>query len=263
MLLISIGSSAFSPSFSKEDAAAGGGCFVEKSRLVRCLQGFQGLWNKGRSCERSVNEISDIKYFEYGDDEINHLRMKDKKLGAAIDSIGIIKRRVNPDVFSSLIEGIIGQQISSKAAVTVCQKLDALCAMDSGRLHALTVEEIQSCGMSMRKADYVKGVANAVVNKELDINAFSDMSDSEVIESLTALKGIGVWTAEMLLIFSLNRPNVISFGDLAIRRGMMHLYGLKELPYERFMRYAKRYAPYASVASLYLWHISDPDFMKE
>jgi len=209
--------------------------------------------------DRQVRKISDIKYFEYGEEEINHLRKKDKKLGAAIDSIGIIKRRVNPDVFSSLIEGIIGQQISSKAAVTVCQKLEALCGMDSERLYAMSAEEIQSCGMSMRKADYVKGVADAVVNKDIDINVLSDMSDSEVIESLTALKGIGVWTAEMLLIFSLNRPNVISYGDLAIRRGMMRLYGLKELPYERFVRYARRYAPYASVASLYFWHISDPE----
>ena len=84
------------------------------------------------------------------------------------------------------------------------------------------------------------------------------MSDSDVIKTLTDIRGIGVWTAEMLLIFSLMRPNVISYGDLAIRRGMMRLYNLKELPKDRFGRYAKRYSPYGSVASLYLWQISNP-----
>jgi len=203
--------------------------------------------------------MSDI-YFEYGEQEINHLRKKDKKLGAIIDRIGIIKRRVNPDIFSSLVESIIGQQISAKAADTVCRKLDELCGMDSQRLHALTIEEVQSCGMSMRKAGYIKNIAEAAENKVIDFNALSEMSDREIINSLTALKGIGVWTAEMLLIFSLMRPDVVSYGDLAIRRGMMRLYKLKELPLERFQRYAKCYSPYGSIASLYLWHISSPDF---
>ncbi|MCL2367285.1 MAG: DNA-3-methyladenine glycosylase [Oscillospiraceae bacterium] len=199
-------------------------------------------------------------YLKYGEEEISHLRKKDKKLGAVIERIGMIERRVNPDVFAALIESVIGQQISSKAAETVRRKLEGLCGMDSKRLNGLSIEAIQSCGMSMRKAMYIKGVAEAVVSGSLDIGAFSEMSDSEVIEQLSALKGVGVWTAEMLLIFSLNRPNVISYGDLAIRRGMMRLYGLKDLSQDRFNRYAKRYAPYASVASLYFWHISDPGF---
>ena len=196
------------------------------------------------------------KYFEYGEIELNHLRKKDKKLGAVIDHIGIIKREVNLDLFSALVESIIGQQISSKAADTVCRRLDELCGMDVGRLSVLNVAEVQSCGMSMRKAEYVKGVADAVVSKALDLEAFPTMSDEEIIKTLSAIRGVGVWTAEMLLIFSLMRPNVVSYGDLAIRRGMMRLYNLKELPKDRFERYAKRYSPYGSVASLYLWHIS-------
>ena len=202
--------------------------------------------------------LSDYLYFKYGETEINHLRKEDKKLGAVIDRVGIIKRPVNPDVFSSLIESIVSQQISSKSADTVCLKLNNLCGMVAERLAALTIEEIQSCGMSMRKAGYVKGVADATVSNAIDFESLSGMSDSDVIKTLTALKGIGVWTAEMLLIFSLMRPNVISYGDLAIRRSMMRLYDLNELPKDRFERYARRYSPYGSVASLYLWHISVP-----
>ena len=88
------------------------------------------------------------------------------------------------------------------------------------------------------------------------------MSDSEIIEALTAISGVGVWTAQMLLIFSLMRPDVVSYGDLAIRRGMMNMYGLRELSKEKFERYAKHYSPYGSVASLYLWELSHIDEAK-
>jgi len=195
-------------------------------------------------------------YFEYGEIELAHLRKKDKRLGAAIDQIGIIKRKVNPSLFPALIESVVGQQISSKAAVTVCRRLNDLCGMDSEKLNNMTIDEIQACGMSLRKAGYIKNIAWLAVSNAIDFESLPENSDQEIIKTLTAIKGIGVWTAEMLLIFSLMRPNVVSYGDLAIRRGMMNLYGLKELPEERFRRYAKRYAPYGSIASLYLWELS-------
>jgi 3-methyladenine DNA glycosylase/8-oxoguanine DNA glycosylase len=96
------------------------------------------------------------EYFEYGDTEIAYLRKKDKKLGAAIDRIGMIQRKVNPNLFAATIENIISQQISNKAAVTVCQRLSDISDLDSERLHALSVEEIQACGTSMRKADILR-----------------------------------------------------------------------------------------------------------
>jgi len=199
------------------------------------------------------------KYFEYGEAELAHLRKKDKKLGAAIDRIGIIKRSVNPDLFASLIESVVGQQISSKAAATVCGKLANACGLDANWLHTMSAEEVQACGMSMRKAGYIKNIAEAAVSGAVDFAALPTQSDAEIIAALTAIKGVGLWTVEMLLIFSLMRPDVVSYGDLAIRRGMMNLYGLKELPKEKFKRYAKRYSPYGSVASLYLWALSHVD----
>lgn len=198
-----------------------------------------------------------MQYFPYGPKEIAYLKGKDKKLGAAIDRIGIIERQINLDIFAALVDSIISQQISSKAADTVQARICSLVgSITPKNIAAADLELIQQCGMSMRKAVYIKEAAEAVLNNKLDIEELRILPDKEVIKKLRSLKGIGQWTAEMLLLFSLCRPDVVSYGDLAIRRGMMNLYQLKELPKERFNYYRKRYSPYGSVASLYLWKMS-------
>lgn len=195
--------------------------------------------------------------FEYGQKEIDYLKSKDKKLGAAIDKIGIIKRKVTPDPFEALISSVVGQQISSKAAVTVWNRLvELLGNITPDSISQADISKIQVCGMSQRKAGYIKGIAEASISGEVDFNLLQRMTDEEVIKKLSSLHGVGEWTAEMLLIFSLNRQDVVSYKDLAIRRGMMNLYGLKELPKEKFEKYKKRYSPYGSVASLYMWALS-------
>lgn len=195
--------------------------------------------------------------FKYGQTEIEYLKSKDKKLGAAIDRIGIIEREITPDPFTALISSIVGQQISSKAADTVWRRLcELLGCITPQTIANADLSQIQGCGMSNRKAEYIKGIADAAISGEVDFATLHTLTDEEIIKKLSALHGVGVWTAEMLLIFSLSRPDVVSFKDLAIRRGMMNLYGLKELPKEKFERYRKRYSPYGSVASLYLWALS-------
>ena len=195
--------------------------------------------------------------FEYGQKEIDYLKRKDKKLGAAIDRIGMIKREVTPDTFAALVSSIVSQQISSKAADTVWNRLGLLLGtITPESIAKAEISEIQACGMSARKAGYIKGAAEAALSGQVDFNALHTLSDEEIIKKLSSLRGVGVWTAEMLLIFSLCRPDVVSFKDLAICRGMMNLYGIKELSKEKFERYKKRYSPYGSVASLYLWALS-------
>jgi len=195
--------------------------------------------------------------FEYGSVEIEYLKKRDKKLGAAIDRIGIIERRVVPDPFSALVMSIVSQQISSKAADTVCNRLrEMLVEITPENVANASLDDIQKCGMSVRKANYIKGIGDAVVSGELNIAGFNELPDEEIIRQLSSLSGVGLWTAEMLLIFSLGRPDVLSWGDLAIRRGMMNLYGLKSLSKDQFERYRKRYSPCGSVASLYLWALS-------
>ena len=196
-------------------------------------------------------------FFAYGQQEIEHLKRKDKKLGAAIDKIGMIRRVINPDPFTALVSSIVGQQISNKAAQTVRNRLLMLLGeITPKKITRTELSEIQGCGMSLRKAWYIKGIAQSALSGEVDFNTLHTLSDDEIIKKLSTLPGVGYWTVEMLLIFSLCRPDVVSYRDLAIRRGMMNLYGLKDLPKDKFERYRKRYSPYGSVASLYLWAIS-------
>jgi 3-methyladenine DNA glycosylase/8-oxoguanine DNA glycosylase len=194
---------------------------------------------------------------KYGQKEIEYLKRKDKRLGAAIDKIGMIKREIIADPFTALVSNIVGQQISSKAAETVWNRLCNLLGNITPESIAKTsLSEIHGCGMTLRKAGYIKGIANTAISGEVNFNTLHTLTDIEIIKKLSSLNGVGVWTAEMLLIFSLCRPDVVSYGDLAIRRGMMNLYGLKELTKEKFYRYKKRYSPYGSIASLYLWVLS-------
>ncbi len=198
-----------------------------------------------------------MQRFPYGPAEIAHLKDRDRKLARAIDRIGPIERQVIPDLFAALVHSVVAQQISRKAADTVYGRLGArLGEMTPGAVAAADLSAIRSCGLSLRKAGYIKGMGEAALRGDLDLAELGRLPDEGVIRKLSALPGIGVWTAEMLLIFSLCRPDVVSWGDLAIRRGMMRLYGLKELSRPRFDRFRKRYSPYGSVASLYLWAVS-------
>jgi DNA-3-methyladenine glycosylase II len=198
-----------------------------------------------------------MELFKYGQIEIEHLKRRDKKLGAAIDRIGAIEREVTPDLFTALVKSVVAQQISTKAANTVWGRLcDQLTDITPDNIAAVGVYEIQKCGLSMRKAGYIKGLGDAAICGKLDLLKLRELPDVEIIKKLLSLRGLGVWTAEMILIFSLYRPDVVSWGDLAIRRGMMNLYGLENLTKEQFDLYRKRYSPYGSVASLYLWALS-------
>lgn len=198
-----------------------------------------------------------MKYFKYTEKEIEYLKKRDKKLGKEIQRIGMIKREIEPDIFSALISSIVSQQISTKAAITVNNRIKELVGeIVPENINIVELESIQKCGMTLRKAEYIKGAAEAAINKTVDFDKLHTMTDDEVIKELTLLKGVGEWTAEMLLIHSLQRPNILSYKDLGIRRGIMRLYGLSDLSKEEFQVYRDRYTPYCTVASLYLWEIS-------
>ena len=199
----------------------------------------------------------DCMYFEYGKKETEYLKARDKKLGEAIDKIGHIYRETDDELFLSIVKQIVGQQISAPAFKTVWKRVeDKLGEVSAENLCAISDEDLQSCGLSYRKVNYIKDFAQKVHSGEFDVDSLQNMSDEEVVKILSSLKGIGVWTAEMLLLFCMQRPDIVSFGDLAIVRGMRMLYRHREIDRKKFERYRKRYSPYGSVASLYLWAIS-------
>lgn len=196
-------------------------------------------------------------YFIYGDEEIEYLKSKDKILGKVIEKIGHIERVTDTDLFSSVVHHIIGQQISTKAQETIWQRLkDELGEVNAENIYKTDISRLQSLGMSFRKAEYIKDFADKVHSGSFNLQDISEMSDEEAIKALASLKGIGVWTAEMILLFCLQRPDIFSFDDLAIQRGLRMVYHHRKIDRKLFEKYRRRFSPYCSVASLYLWAVS-------
>lgn len=196
-------------------------------------------------------------YFAYGEKEISYLKSKDKKLAEVIDKIGHIDRTVDTDLFSSVVHSIIGQQISTKAQQTIWKRMqDQYGAVTPETIGNADTEELQSFGMTFRKAEYIKDFSEKILRGEFDLAAVERMTDEEAIVALSGLKGIGVWTAEMILLFCLQRPDVLSYGDLAILRGMRMVYHHRKIDRKLFEKYRRRLSPYCSVASLYFWAVA-------
>lgn len=196
-------------------------------------------------------------YFTYGEKEITYLKEKDSILGGCIDQIGMIEREVDDDLFSSVVHHIVGQQISTKAQTTIWKRIqNELGTIDAEHVVSAGIEKLQSLGISFRKAGYIMDFAQKVKNGEFDLEGLWEISDEEAIRQLSSLKGIGVWTAEMILLFCMQRPDVLSFQDLAIQRGLRMVYHHRKITPQLFRKYQRRYSPYGSVASLYLWAVS-------
>ena len=196
-------------------------------------------------------------YFAYAETEISYLRKKDKRLCAVIDRIGHIERVVDPELFSSVVHHIIGQQISTKAQETIWQRMhDMLGEVNAETILAAGAAKLQKLGMTFRKAAYIMDFAEQVHSGAFDLDAVSKLSDEEAIRALSSLKGVGVWTAEMILLFCLQRPDIFSYDDLAIRRGLRMVYHHREISRRLFETYRRRFHPYCSVASLYLWAVA-------
>ena len=196
-------------------------------------------------------------YFEYGENEITYLRNKDKKLSEVMDQIGMIEREVDTDLFSSVVHHIIGQQISTKAQATIWQRMkENLGEVNAETILSADISKLQSLGMTFRKAEYITDFARKVHEGVFDLETVAQMSDEAAIKELASLKGIGVWTAEMILLFCLQRPDIFSYDDLAIQRGLRMVYHHRKIDRKLFEMYRRRFSPYCSVASLYLWAVA-------
>ena len=162
-----------------------------------------------------------------------------------------------PDVFQALLHAIAGQQVSSRAQETVWRRLKAALGEPTPRAVLDAGEEaLRRCGLSARKVSYLLSAAEAFGSGRIDAAQLERLPDAEVVRVLTALPGVGVWTAQMLLLFSLRRPDVMCFEDYGLRNGCRLLLGLETIDRAAFEAFRARCSPFGSTASLYLWEIN-------
>jgi DNA-3-methyladenine glycosylase II len=190
----------------------------------------------------------------------DHLRSLDPHWAARIDRIGPCRLRPIRDRFGTLASAIISQQISTKAAQSIRERLRIRAGgrIDPASVLALENQDLREAGLSGQKAAYLVNLAEAVQTGRLPLGWVSRWDDEEVIARLTEVKGIGRWTAEMFLIFCLNRPDVWPVDDLGIRHGVRGHFGLAELPHVSLCReLGEPWRPFRTVASWYLWNDRD------
>jgi len=189
-----------------------------------------------------------------------HLRAADPVLGAAMDAVGPIEVASEPDLWWGLVDSIISQQVSVAAARAIIGRVAALGA--SGRptpaeVAAMDDDTLRAAGLSRAKVRYVKDLAARWSDGSLPHDRIAAMRDDEVVAELTKVKGIGVWTAEMILIFTLGRPDVLPVDDLGIRAAVQRLYDLPARPgKDELLRIAEPWRPHRSLASRYLWRVA-------
>ncbi|MEX1052535.1 MAG: DNA-3-methyladenine glycosylase 2 family protein [Patescibacteria group bacterium] len=196
---------------------------------------------------------------------INHFKKTDKKIYSIIKDMDFDKwKKVikeEEDYFINLTRSIIGQQLSGKATATIIGRFENLFPkkkIDAKYLLKLSDEVLRRVGMSYSKASFIKDLSKKYLNNEVDFKNIKKMSDDEVIVHLTKVKGIGSWTAEMFLMFSLARPNIFSFKDLGLNRGIQKLYNFKKSPSQKQIeKIISKWEPYKSYACFALWESLD------
>ncbi|EEF40845.1 alkylbase DNA glycosidase-like protein mag2 [Ricinus communis] len=193
---------------------------------------------------------------------LEHLRNSEPLLAALINTHKHPIFESNTPPFLSLSRSILYQQLALNAAKSIYTRFLTLCGGESGVLPenvlSLSVQQLREIGISGRKASYLHDLADKYRNGSLSDSSILEMSDDMLLTSLTAVKGIGVWSVHMFMIFSLHRPDVLPVGDLGVRKGVQSLYGLKELPQPSLMeQLCEKWRPYRSVGSWYMWRLME------
>ena len=194
------------------------------------------------------------------------LAAADPTMGALVERVGKIdlatrlrrrKEERPADAYGALLRAIVGQQLSTKAARTIYLRVLDLfggTTPSPEQLLEASEESLRGCGLSGRKTEYVRDLARHVLSGELELDRLEQLEDEQVIEEIVAVRGLGRWTAEMFLLFHLQRPDVLSGGDLGIRKAIQVEYGLEEMPTPtRVLEIGEPWRPHRSLASLYLW----------
>src|SRR6202521_3304371 len=191
---------------------------------------------------------------------ISHLKKSDPILSSIIERVGPCRMEYGVPEFCSVAEAIVYQQLNGKAAVTIFKRFAALAGepLTPEGILRLTDAQLRSVGLSKQKSSYLKDMAGRAARGELDFTRLPEMTDNEVIKHLTQVKGVGVWTAHMFLMFTLRRPNVLPTGDFGVQMAIKKHYKKRKLPKPLQMeKIAKAWEPYRSIACWYLWRSLD------
>ena len=188
---------------------------------------------------------------------VHHLKKSDPVLGSIIERVGPYRMEYREPIFQTLVQSIVYQQLSGKAALTIFTRLKAAAKDDPltpESILRLRPTRMRSLGLSTQKMSYIRDLARLTRSGDVDFDGFAALEDAEVIEHLTRVKGIGVWTAHMFLIFALRRLDILPTGDLGVRAAIKKAYGLADLPKpDEMARIGAAWRPYSSVACWYLW----------
>ncbi len=187
---------------------------------------------------------------------VNHLKKSDAILASVITRVGACNVTYREPTFEALARSIVFQQLSTKAARTIYGRFEEAAGgkVTPAAIQNMSISEMRQCGLSKQKIGYIRDLAEHAMSGKVDFDKLPSMSDEEVIMALTDIKGVGVWTAHMFLIFALLRPNVLPVGDLGVRTAIQRLYGKRTPPTPAQMeKIAESWHPYCSYAALYLW----------
>jgi DNA-3-methyladenine glycosylase II len=193
------------------------------------------------------------------EDALKHFKKVDPLLYEVAESIDPIVLEKTSESFVRLVRAIVGQQLSVKAASTIFGRFEKLFKKKINAVDILKLkdDDIRACGISYPKIEYIKDLSEKVHTKELILESFENADEETIIENLTKVKGIGIWSAEMFLMFALAKPDVFSVGDLGLKNAMIKLYGLKNPSKEKLIKISQKWSPYRTYACRILWQSLD------
>lgn len=188
-------------------------------------------------------------------DKVEHLRESDSRMAQLIERFGYIERNTHRPLFKALVESIVSQQVVSASAERTMRKIAGAVggSVVPATIASLGREGLRKCGVAARKAEWIVSAAERFETGGFGEEELRELSNEEVVDRLTSLGGVGRWTAEMLLMFSLGREDVLPTGDLGLRKALTVLYGERRLTAKRWAHYRRLFGPYCSIASFYLW----------
>ncbi|WP_057880586.1 DNA-3-methyladenine glycosylase family protein [Companilactobacillus kimchiensis] len=209
--------------------------------------------------------MKEMKHLDKYSPEIKYLCQKDKHLAKVIQMIGPLDYYLAEDGYAFLVSQIIGQMLSNKVADVLTNRLTDTChgKITLAEIDQLTDVEIHELGLSRSKVSYIRNLNQAVKSGTIDFDKYREMSDNDVINSLTTVKGIGNWSAKMYLLFSLDRPNVLPFEDLAFLQSYGWVYKTDDYTAKTVQKKCLKWSPYTSIAARYMYEALNTGLTKE